>query len=55
MINIIYTYTVFSVFPSDFQAKTHTRIKRKCTQSIKIPQNSLFVCVCVCVCVCVYF
>ena len=38
MINFIYPYTVFSVFPSDFQAKPHTHIKRKCAHS---KQNSV--------------
>ena len=48
MINFIYPYTVFSVFPSDFQAKPHTHIKRKCAHS---KQNSVklffFFCMCV--------
>jgi hypothetical protein len=44
-------FTVFSVFPSDVQAKPHTHIKLKCAQGIRILQNPLFVCVCACVCV----
>ena len=50
MLNTIYTYTVFCVFPSDFQAKPHMHIKRKCVQNIENSAKlSLFFCFCTCV------